>query len=73
MAAGLPLLTAVIQALRAGASGFLGKDVSAEVLLGGIRTVAAGDSLLSPRRPARSSHVSWPRPARKRGWYPPSV
>lgn len=47
-AAGLPLLTAVIQALRAGASGFLGKDVSAEVLLGGIRTVAAGDSLLSP-------------------------
>ncbi|MEW1718290.1 response regulator transcription factor [Streptomyces sp. NPDC093109] len=38
----------VAQALRAGASGFLGKDVSAEVLLDGIRTVAAGDSLLSP-------------------------
>jgi DNA-binding NarL/FixJ family response regulator len=38
----------VAQALRAGASGFLGKDVSAEALLAGIRTVAAGDALLSP-------------------------
>lgn len=38
----------VAQALRAGASGFLGKDVTADVLLAGIRTVAAGDSLLSP-------------------------
>ncbi|MEU6355782.1 response regulator transcription factor [Streptomyces sp. NPDC047072] len=38
----------VAQALRAGASGFLGKDVTAEALLAGIRTVAAGDSLLSP-------------------------
>ncbi|MER6241758.1 response regulator transcription factor [Streptomyces griseorubiginosus] len=38
----------VAQALRAGASGFLGKDVTAEDLLAGIRTVAAGDSLLSP-------------------------
>ncbi|GAB2886396.1 response regulator [Streptomyces mayteni] len=38
----------VAKALRAGASGFLGKDVSPEVLLAGIRTVAAGDSLLSP-------------------------
>lgn len=38
----------VAQALRAGASGFLGKDVSAEALLDGIRTVAAGDALLSP-------------------------
>ncbi|WP_105969705.1 response regulator transcription factor [Streptomyces geranii] len=38
----------VAQALRAGASGFLGKDVTAEALLSGIRTVAAGDSLLSP-------------------------
>jgi DNA-binding NarL/FixJ family response regulator len=39
----------VAQALRAGASGFLGKDVTADVLLDGIRTVAAGDVLLSPR------------------------
>ncbi|MEY9988787.1 DNA-binding NarL/FixJ family response regulator [Streptomyces sp. V4I8] len=38
----------VAQALRAGAGGFLGKDVTADVLLDGIRTVAAGDSLLSP-------------------------
>ncbi|MEU0955529.1 response regulator transcription factor [Streptomyces niveus] len=38
----------VAGALRAGASGFLGKDVTAEALLAGIRTVAAGDSLLSP-------------------------
>ncbi|GAA3997031.1 response regulator transcription factor [Streptomyces sp. NBC_01352] len=38
----------VAQALRAGASGFLGKDVTAEALLDGVRTVAAGDSLLSP-------------------------
>jgi DNA-binding NarL/FixJ family response regulator len=38
----------VAQALRAGASGFLGKDVTAEALLTGIRTVASGDSLLSP-------------------------
>ncbi|MGW0839105.1 response regulator transcription factor [Streptomyces sp. NPDC002787] len=38
----------VAQALRAGASGFLGKDVTADALLDGIRTVAAGDTLLSP-------------------------
>jgi DNA-binding NarL/FixJ family response regulator len=38
----------VAQALRAGASGFLGKDVTAAALLAGIRTIAAGDALLSP-------------------------
>ncbi|MDQ0604189.1 DNA-binding NarL/FixJ family response regulator [Streptomyces canus] len=38
----------VAQALRSGASGFLGKDVTAEVLLAGVRTVASGESLLSP-------------------------
>jgi DNA-binding NarL/FixJ family response regulator len=38
----------VAQALRVGASGFLGKDVSAENLLAGIRTVASGEALLSP-------------------------
>jgi DNA-binding NarL/FixJ family response regulator len=37
----------VARAIRAGASGFLGKDVSASDLLAGIRTVAAGDALLS--------------------------
>ncbi|BCL29505.1 response regulator [Streptomyces aurantiacus] len=38
----------VAQALRAGASGFLGKDVTADTLLDGLRTVASGDALLSP-------------------------
>jgi len=38
----------VAQALSAGASGFLGKDVGADELLAGIRTVASGDALLSP-------------------------
>ncbi|MGW5862896.1 response regulator transcription factor [Streptomyces sp. NPDC055239] len=38
----------VARALRAGASGFLGKDVGVDELLGGIRTVVAGESLLSP-------------------------
>ncbi|MFD4508948.1 response regulator [Streptomyces sp. NPDC058457] len=38
----------VAQALRAGASGFLGKGATPETLLDGIKTVAAGDSLLSP-------------------------
>ena len=39
----------VARAIRAGASGFLGKDVRATDLLDGIRTVAAGDALLSPQ------------------------
>ena len=38
----------VAAAVRAGASGFLGKDVDAEDLLAGIRTVADGEALLSP-------------------------
>ncbi|WP_024285559.1 response regulator transcription factor [Cellulomonas sp. KRMCY2] len=38
----------VVQALRAGASGFLGKGVEPAGLLAAIRTVAAGESLLSP-------------------------
>ncbi|AXT86555.1 DNA-binding response regulator [Aeromicrobium sp. A1-2] len=39
----------VIEAVQAGASGFLGKGVSPSELLDGIRSVAAGDALLSPR------------------------
>jgi DNA-binding NarL/FixJ family response regulator len=39
----------VASALRAGASGFLGKTASTDDLLAGIRTVATGDSLLSPQ------------------------
>ncbi len=38
----------VFSALRAGASGFLLKDVGPEALLDGIRVVAAGDALLAP-------------------------
>ena len=38
----------VIRAIQAGASGFLGKTVSPDELLGAIRTVAAGEALLSP-------------------------
>lgn len=37
----------VARALRAGASGFLGKDVGPDELLAAIRTVARGDALLS--------------------------
>jgi DNA-binding NarL/FixJ family response regulator len=39
----------VVAALRAGASGFLGKGVEPEELIAAIRVVAAGESLLSPR------------------------
>ena len=39
----------VLAALRAGASGFLGKGVGPAELLAGIRTVAAGDALLSSK------------------------
>ncbi|MFF3374846.1 response regulator [Streptomyces sp. NPDC002680] len=38
----------VAQALRVGASGFLGKYVTTDALLTGIRTVASGEALLSP-------------------------
>ena len=38
----------VVQALRAGASGFLLKDVAPEDFVKAIRTVAAGDALIAP-------------------------
>ncbi|MGX9885501.1 response regulator [Streptomyces sp. NPDC002276] len=39
----------VFEALRGGASGFLGKGVQPAALLDGIRTVAHGEQLLSPK------------------------
>ena len=39
----------VLEAVRAGASGFLGKGVEPAVLMDAIRTVAGGEALLSPR------------------------
>jgi DNA-binding NarL/FixJ family response regulator len=38
----------VAQALRAGASGFIGKGIAVDDLLAAVRTVARGDALLSP-------------------------
>jgi DNA-binding NarL/FixJ family response regulator len=54
----------VYQALRAGASGFVLKDVPPEQLVAAIRTVVAGDALLSPSITKRliESFVAAPRP-----------
>jgi DNA-binding NarL/FixJ family response regulator len=38
----------IARALRAGASGFIGKGIDADGLLAAVRTIAAGDTLLSP-------------------------
>jgi DNA-binding NarL/FixJ family response regulator len=43
----------VYEALQAGASGFLLKDVPAEQLAAGVRVVAAGEALLAPSITAR--------------------
>ena len=53
----------VLAALRAGASGFLGKGVEPVELLDAIRVVAAGEALLSPKATKRP-HRSAARPAR---------
>ena len=62
----------VLDAVRAGASGFLGKGVEPHVLLDAIRTIAAGDALLSPRatRALISHHL---RPDRAPIAAPPSL
>ena len=55
----------VARALRAGASGFLGKDAGADDLIEAVRTVAAGESLLSPQatRLLISRFIATPEPA----------
>ena len=55
----------VYDALRAGASGFLLKDVTAERLFDAVRVVAAGEALLAPDgHPAADQRV---RPAAAAG------
>ncbi|KDN87649.1 response regulator [Kitasatospora cheerisanensis] len=55
----------VVSALRAGAHGFLPKDVSPEDLAAGIRTVHAGESVVAPRLLTRliATHVRSAQPA----------
>ena len=59
----------VYEALRAGASGFVLKDDPPEQLIAAVRTVAAGDALLSPAITKRviSAFTRVPRPASGRG------
>ena len=59
----------VYEALSAGASGFVLKDDPPEQLIGAIRTVAAGDALLSPAITKRviEQFTRLPRPTPKRG------
>nr|WP_269330233.1 response regulator transcription factor [Kineosporia babensis] len=45
-------------ALRAGASGFLVKDISLDDMLAGIRVVAAGDALIAPSLTRRLMHAA---------------
>ena len=59
----------VFAALRAGASGFLGKDIDPDDLLEAIRVVAGGDALLSPAATKASSAASSSR--RPRRAHPP--
>jgi DNA-binding NarL/FixJ family response regulator len=56
----------VFGALRAGASGFLLKDVEPQALIDAVRVVAAGEALLAPRvtRTLISAYVSSSPPAR---------
>ena len=69
----------VYDALRAGASGFLLKDVGREQLVAAVRMVAAGEALLAPaRHSAGSSTATSPRPpptpaARRRSTSSPSA
>ncbi len=55
----------VYEALRAGASGFLLKDVRPEQLVAGLRTVSAGDALLAPEITRRLIEEFTERPTRQ--------
>ena len=59
----------IYEALRAGASGFVLKDDPPEQLIAAIRTVAAGDALLSPAVTSRVirqfAHIPRPTPPRE--------
>ena len=62
----------VFQAMRAGASGFLGKNMGPAALLAGIRVVARGDALLSAKATAGliARFRSQPSTVRRRGAAP---
>ncbi|MBB4933413.1 DNA-binding NarL/FixJ family response regulator [Lipingzhangella halophila] len=49
--------------LRAGASGFLLKDVRPAELLDAIRAIAAGDAVITPRITRKLLEQSWPSPS----------
>ncbi len=55
----------VFEALRSGASGFLGKGVEPDELINAVRVVARGEALLSPlaTRQLIADYVSHPRPS----------
>jgi DNA-binding NarL/FixJ family response regulator len=63
----------VYDALRAGASGFLLKDVTAERLFDAVRVIAAGDALLAPGVTRRLIDEFAQRPARSAGPTPPAA
>ncbi|WP_327066519.1 response regulator transcription factor [Kitasatospora sp. NBC_01302] len=64
----------VYAALRAGASGFLVKDMALEDILGGIRVVAAGDALIAPAVTRRLIEEFVSRPERPGALHvPPAV
>ena len=64
----------VFDALRAGASGFLLKDVTAERLFDAVRVIAAGEALLAPAVTRRLiSEFARLRPARRRRRRPRSA